>query len=148
MRAVLQCVSKASVEVDHQVIGKISQGLVILLAVHSDDTKEITKQMAEKIIHLRIFSDEMGKMNRSLTDIQGEILTISQFTLYADTKKGRRPNFVNSASAEKASSLYTFFIQYLKNLGYKVEQGKFQAHMSVSLINEGPCTIILDSEDR
>lgn len=145
MRAVIQRVKNSNVKVDNKAVGSINKGYTILLGVtHEDSVKEI-KWLCNKIINLRIFSDENGKMNLNLTDVQGEILLISQFTLYADCIKGRRPGFTEAASGEKAKELYERTIDELKNLGVKVETGIFAAHMDVELINDGPVTIILDT---
>lgn len=145
MRAVIQRVKNSNVKVDNKVVGSIEKGYTILLGVtHEDSIKEV-KWLCNKIINLRIFSDDNGKMNLSLQDIQGEILLISQFTLYADCIKGRRPGFTEAASGEKAKELYEKTIDELRNLGVKVESGIFGADMAVELINDGPVTIILDT---
>lgn len=146
MRAVIQRVKKARVTVDNNIVGSINQGFVVLLGVTHEDTLEDIKYLAEKIINLRIFEDEQGKLNLSLVDIQGEILSVSQFTLYADCRKGRRPSFTNAAPPEMANNLYLEFNNYLRELGIKVATGVFQAHMDVELVNNGPVTIILDSK--
>ncbi|NMA02420.1 MAG: D-tyrosyl-tRNA(Tyr) deacylase [Clostridia bacterium] len=146
MRAVIQRVKKAKVTVDNNIVGSINQGFVVLLGVTHEDTLEDIKYLAEKIINLRIFEDEQGKLNLSLVDIQGEILSVSQFTLYADCRKGRRPSFTNAAPPEMANNLYLEFNNYLRELGIKVATGVFQAHMDVELVNNGPVTIILDSK--
>jgi D-tyrosyl-tRNA(Tyr) deacylase len=146
VRAVIQRVKKAKVTVDNNIVGSINQGFVVLLGVTHEDTLEDIKYLAEKIINLRIFEDEQGKLNLSLVDIQGEILSVSQFTLYADCRKGRRPSFTNAAPPEMANNLYLEFNNYLRELGIKVATGVFQAHMDVELVNNGPVTIILDSK--
>ncbi len=145
MRAVIQRVHKASVEINKKTIGSIGPGLLILLAVHKNDTKEDAAWLADKILSLRIFDNNDGHMDLSLKDIKGEILVVSQFTLYGDCRKGRRPSWSNSASPELAERLYQYFISHLKNTGIKTATGKFQAMMNVSLINDGPVTLILDS---
>jgi len=146
VRAVIQRVKGAKVTVDNKVVGSINQGFVVLLGVTHEDSIEDIKYLAEKIVNLRIFEDEQGKLNLSLVDIQGEILSVSQFTLYADCRKGRRPSFTNAAPPEVANNLYLEFNDYLRELGIKVATGVFQAHMDVELVNDGPVTIILDSK--
>ncbi len=148
MRAVIQRVSSASVTVDSQTVGSIDTGLLILLGVGQDDSQDDTIWLAAKIAGLRIFPDEAGKMNLSLTQIQGEALVVSQFTLYGDCKKGKRPSFVQAAAPEIAKSLYQDFIAELIGHGLKVEAGTFQAKMDVALVNDGPVTLILDSPQR
>lgn len=145
MRAIIQRVKNSNVKVDNKAVGSIGKGFNILLGItHNDSIKEI-KWLCNKIVNLRIFSDENDKMNLSLGDVQGEILLISQFTLYADCIKGRRPGFTDAASGEKAKELYEQTISELKNLGVKVETGIFGADMTVEIINDGPVTIILDT---
>lgn len=146
MRAVLQRASGARVLVEGRVTGEIGAGLVVLIAVGKDDKGETAKTMAEKVVNLRIFNDEAGKMNRSLLDTEGAVLAISQFTLYGDARGQRRPSFVQAAPAEKGKALYEEFVSALRGLGVRVETGVFQAHMSVELTNDGPVTILLDSE--
>lgn len=146
MRAVLQRVSYASVTVDNKVIGSCNEGFMILVGFTHGDTKEIVNKMIDKIIKLRIFEDENEKMNLSLLDINGEILSISQFTLYADTNSGRRPSFTDAANKEIATELYDYFNLELKKYVKKVETGQFGAHMEVKLLNNGPVTICLDSD--
>ncbi|MGB9595225.1 MAG: D-aminoacyl-tRNA deacylase [Candidatus Poribacteria bacterium] len=146
MRAVIQRVSKASVSVDHQIVSSIAKGLLVLLGVGEDDDNSDAIYLAEKTAGLRIFEDTEGKMNLSVSDIGGEILVISQFTLYADCRKGRRPSFTDAAKPEKAIPLYSNYISALKNMGLKVETGIFQAYMEVELVNDGPVTIMLDSK--
>ena len=145
MRAVIQRVAKAKVEVKEELVSEIKQGLMVLVGVTKTDTKEDIEYIASKISNLRIFTDQDGKMNLSLKDIGGEILLISQFTLYGDARKGRRPSFTESASGEFAEKLYEDLIEYLKNEGFEVKTGKFGADMQVSLVNDGPVTIQLDS---
>ncbi|GAC1349537.1 MAG: D-aminoacyl-tRNA deacylase [Ktedonobacteraceae bacterium] len=147
MRALLQRVSRASVTVDEQVVGQIGLGLLVLLGVGQDDSDVQVKTLVEKIVHLRIFGDDEGKMNRSLLDIRGEVLIISQFTLYADVRKGRRPSFTNAAPPIIARPLIERFKNVLTAYGLKVEEGVFGAHMKVELLNDGPVTIWLDSEE-
>lgn len=145
MRAVIQRVSKAKVEVKEELVSEINKGMMVLVGVTKTDTKEDIEYIASKISNLRIFTDQDGKMNLSLKDIGGEILLISQFTLYGDARKGRRPSFTESASGEFAEELYEDLIEYLKNEGLEVKTGKFGADMQVSLVNDGPVTIQLDS---
>ncbi|HEU5228407.1 MAG TPA: D-aminoacyl-tRNA deacylase [Ktedonobacteraceae bacterium] len=146
MRALLQRVSTASVTVDGQIVGQIGQGLLILLGVGHDDSEAQVKTLVEKIVHLRIFGDDEGKMNRSLLDINGQALVVSQFTLYADTRKGRRPSFVEAAPPAIAEELVERFKAAIAAYGIQVESGIFGAHMNVALVNDGPVTIMLDSE--
>ena len=146
MRAVVQRVTSASVTVDGRVAGEIGAGLLVLLGVSRTDNPESATYLAEKIANLRIFSDEAGKMNLSLVDIGGAALVVSQFTLYGDTRGGRRPSFIQAAPPEEASRLYDEFVQSMRALGVAVETGVFQAHMQVELVNDGPVTILLDSE--
>ncbi len=145
MRIVLQRVTRASVTVDGRVTGEIGPGLVVLVAVGREDSSATAASMAEKIVNLRIFNDDQGKMNRSLLDTGGAILAVSQFTLYADARGGRRPSFVLAAPPELGKALYEEFVAALRALGVRVETGVFQAHMSVDLVNDGPVTILLDS---
>ena len=146
MRALLQRVSSASVTVEGQIVGQIGQGLLILLGVGQTDSEAQVKILVEKIIHLRIFGDEEGKMNRSLLDIGGQALVVSQFTLYADTRKGRRPSFVDAAPPAIAEELVERFKAAFAAYSIQVESGIFGAHMDVALVNNGPVTIWLDSE--
>jgi D-tyrosyl-tRNA(Tyr) deacylase len=149
MRAVIQRVAEASVTVNGTAIGSIRQGLVVLLAIEDADTPEDIEWLSGKIVRLRIFDDENGLMNRSVQDVQGEILLVSQFTLFASTKKGNRPSFSQSAHPEVAVPLYEKFVARLSlDLGRPVHTGQFGAHMLVKLINEGPVTIIIDSKLR
>lgn len=145
MRIVLQRVTHASVTVDGRVIGEVGRGLVVLVAVGREDSSATAVSMAEKIVNLRIFNDDQGKMNRSLLDTGGAILAVSQFTLYADARGGRRPSFVLAAPPELGKKLYEEFVAALRALGLRVETGVFQAHMSIDLVNDGPVTILLDS---
>src|SRR2546422_7831723 len=146
MRALLQRVSQASVTVDEQVVGHIGQGLLVLLGVGQGDSEAQVKNLADKIVYLRIFGDEAGKMNRSLLDIGGEVLVISQFTLYANTRRGRRPSFTEAAPPTLAEPLVERFKDAIAAYGLTVADGIFGAYMEVALLNEGPVTIWLDSE--
>jgi len=148
MRVVLQRVTEASVEVEGKVIGKINNGLLILLGIHTDDNMKELEWMVKKIIGLRIFEDENGKMNNSLNDVNGKLLIVSQFTLYGDCEKGRRPGFTDAARPEKAIPMYNEFIERCKSLGVSVESGEFGADMKVSLLNDGPVTLVIDSPER
>ncbi|RHW40603.1 D-tyrosyl-tRNA(Tyr) deacylase [Neobacillus notoginsengisoli] len=145
MRAVVQRSKEASVTVEGEVKGAISSGLVILLGVTHEDTEKDAAFLAEKIANLRIYEDEAGKMNLSLLEVGGEVLSVSQFTLYGDCRKGRRPNFMAAARPEHANELYEVFNRLLREKGIKVETGIFGAMMDVSLVNDGPVTLILDS---
>ncbi|WP_024621045.1 D-aminoacyl-tRNA deacylase [Metaclostridioides mangenotii] len=145
MRSVVQRVSSSSVTVDGDVIGKIDKGLMVLLGVTHDDTSKDVDYMIDKILNLRIFEDEDDKMNLSLKDIGGELLVVSQFTLYGDCRKGRRPSFTNAAKPDLADKLYEEFIAKAKSQGLNVGTGQFGAHMMVDLTNDGPVTILLDS---
>src|SRR5437868_1683121 len=147
MRALLQRVSRASVTVDGNVVGQIGQGLLVLLGVGQEDSEVEVKTLADKIVHLRIFGDDEGKMNRSLLDVGGEVLVVSQFTLYADVRKGRRPSFTDAAPPSLAEPLVERFKDALATYGLKVEDGVFGAYMEVELINSGPVTIWMDSEE-
>jgi D-tyrosyl-tRNA(Tyr) deacylase len=146
MRAVVQRVSRASVTVEGRVTGEIGGGLMILLGVGREDTPAVATVLAEKVANLRIFEDEQGKMNRSLLDVQGAALVVSQFTLYGDARGQRRPSFISAAPPEKAKALYEEFAVAMQKLGITVATGIFQAMMSVELVNEGPVTILLDSD--
>ncbi|WP_042146115.1 D-aminoacyl-tRNA deacylase [Paucisalibacillus sp. EB02] len=148
MRTVAQRAKDASVTVDNKVVGEISNGLVVLLGVTHEDTMDDAKYLVNKIVNLRIFEDEDNKMNLSLKDVEGDILSISQFTLYGDTRKGRRPNFMQAAKPELANQLYEQFNDLIRAEGIKVETGQFGAMMDVKLTNIGPVTLILDSKDR
>jgi D-tyrosyl-tRNA(Tyr) deacylase len=146
MRAVVQRVSRAQVTVEGRVTGQIDAGLMILLGVGRDDTKEVAASMAVKVANLRIFEDDQGKMNKSLLEVRGGALVVSQFTLYGDARGQRRPSFMAAAPPEKAVALYEEFSASLRNLGVTVATGVFQTMMSVELVNEGPVTIMLDSD--
>jgi D-tyrosyl-tRNA(Tyr) deacylase len=148
LRAVIQRVSRARVTVDSRVAGEIQTGMLILLGVGRDDTPEAAAYLAEKIANLRVFVDDAGKMNRSLVEISGSALVVSQFTLYGDTRGGRRPSYIQAAPPEDANQLYEEFVRRLRSFGVRVETGVFQAHMEVELVNDGPVTILLDSEKK
>lgn len=147
MRAVVQRVSRASVTVDGRVVGAIDNGLMILLGVGREDGEAEAIQLAKKIAGLRIFEDDQGKMNLDASQIDGSALVVSQFTLWADTKKGRRPSFIKAGAPEIAEPLYQFFTKQLNKLGLATAQGIFGAHMAVELINDGPVTLILDTDE-
>ena len=144
MKLVIQRVNNAKVDVDNKTIGQIEKGFLVLIGVGPEDTKEIADFLVEKLCNLRIFEDENQKMNLSIKDIDGELLIVSQFTLYADCKKGNRPSFAGAAEPEKANALYEYLIEKWKDKVKKVEHGKFGADMKVSLLNDGPVTIILE----
>jgi D-tyrosyl-tRNA(Tyr) deacylase len=148
MRVIIQRVSEASVSIDSQVKAKIKQGLMILVGISSEDNQEDIDWLTQKIINLRIFNDENGKMNLSLLDVKGEVLLISQFTLFASTKKGNRPSFIQSAKPEIAVPLYEQLIESLKANGIEIKTGTFGADMKVSLTNDGPVTISIDSKNK
>jgi len=145
MRAVIQRVKEAEVKISGKTVGKIGKGLLVLLAVHVDDTEDKIEKMATKIINLRIFGDQADKMNLSVKDMGGEILVVSQFTLYGDISKGNRPSFIESAKPDKAVPYYEKFVEKIKVSGLKTATGEFGAMMEVSLINDGPVTIIIDT---
>lgn len=146
MRAVIQRVISSKVEVDGVVVGSIKKGFNVLLGISKEDTEEDLKYIKDKLINLRIFEDKDDKMNLSLLDVNGEILLISQFTLYGDCRKGRRPNFMNALGGDDAKVLYDKFVLMVKETGLKVETGVFGAHMSVDIQNDGPVTVLLDSK--
>ena len=146
MKFVIQRVSEASVKVDGNIIGQIGKGFMVLIGVGQDDTKEIADKMVKKLVGLRIFEDENGKTNLALADVDGEMLLISQFTLYANCKKGYRPSFIESGAPDMASDMYEYIIEKCKETVPVVERGIFGADMKVSLVNDGPFTIVLDSE--
>jgi len=148
MKALLQKVSEAWVKVDGRLVSKIGKGLLIFLAVLVDDGEKEADYLAKRVAELRIFPDDEGKMNRSLLDVGGEALVVSQFTLAADTRKGRRPNFINAAKPEEAERLYNYFIERLREQGVPVASGVFQAMMEVGLINDGPVTFLIESKKR
>ncbi len=147
MRAVVQRVTQASVTVDGEIIGRIGKGFLILLGVAEGDTRQLAEKMADKICRLRIFEDENGKTNLSLEDVGGELLVISQFTLYADCRKGNRPSFIKAGAPQMAESLYGHFMKQCETHVDVVERGRFGADMKVELLNDGPFTLMLDSEE-
>ena len=146
MRAVVQRVSESAVTVDGEVVGRIGCGLLVLLGVTHEDTEKDAVFLAEKIVNLRIFSDDAGKMNRSLLDTGGGMLVVSQFTLYGDCRKGRRPSFIQAADPDKGDALYQYFVEKVRERGVTTATGRFGAMMAVSLINDGPVTLILESK--
>ena len=148
LKAVIQRVSRGSVSVAGQVTGSICQGFVVLLGVASDDTRQDAVYLSDKIINLRVFEDAGKKMNLSVAEIGGSLLVVSQFTLLADCRKGRRPSFIKAARPESAHALYTFFVERVRDAGIPVETGRFGADMAVSLVNDGPVTIIIDSRTK
>lgn len=145
MRAVVQRVSKAKVTVEGEVKGQIGMGLLVLLGVSEDDTEDDVRYLADKLVTLRIFPDDEGKMNRSLIDVGGGMLVVSQFTLFGDCRKGRRPSFIKAARPELADSLYRIFVAEVQGRGIQTGTGRFQAHMDVELVNDGPVTLLVDS---
>jgi D-aminoacyl-tRNA deacylase len=146
MRCVIQKVSRAKVTVDSEITGEIRRGILILLGVSREDSEKEADYLLHKTLNLRIFEDENDKMNLSLLDIKGELLVVSQFTLYGDARKGRRPSFIEAAAPEKALELYEYFVSQARTYLSKVATGRFQAMMEVELINDGPVTILLDSD--
>ncbi len=147
MKALLQRVSRASVSIDGEEVGSIGGGLVILLGVAGGDTEADAQYLAQKIVNLRIFSDEAGKFNLSALEVKGELLLVSQFTLLADARKGRRPSFTEAAPPAQAEKLFECFVEQARTTGLKVETGRFQQHMLVEIYNDGPVTILLDTRD-
>jgi len=145
VRAVVQRVGEAEVRAEGKVVGRIGRGLLVLLGVGVGDTEKDAELLAEKVVNLRVFPDEAGAMNRSLLDVKGELLVVSQFTLFGDARKGRRPSFIDAAPPEEANRLYRHCVAKARSSGVRVEEGIFRAMMDVSLINEGPVTILLDS---
>ena len=148
MRALSQRVSRASVSIEGQVIAAIKQGFVVFVGVGRGDSDVDARYLAEKIANLRVFADESGKFNLSIQDIGGEVLVVSQFTLFASTRKGRRPSFTDAAPPEKAEPLMDTFVQFLRTAGLRVDTGRFQQYMLVEIHNDGPVTIFIDSEER
>lgn len=144
MRIVLQRVTSAAVKVDGKVCGKIGTGYIVLLGIGKEDTEEDCRRLADKVMNLRIFSDENDKINLSLSDVDGELLVVSQFTLYADCRKGNRPNFIQAGAPDEAERLYKYFAEYCRSKGKHVETGIFGADMKVELVNDGPFTVILE----
>ena len=147
MKFVIQRVNEASVKVDGNIIGQIGKGFLVLVGVGQEDTKEIADKMVKKLLGLRIFDDENDKINLSLTDVGGELLVISQFTLYANCKKGYRPSFTDAGAPDMANEMYEYIVSKCREGGFHVETGEFGADMKVSLLNDGPFTIVLDSRD-
>ncbi len=145
MRAVVQRVTQACVRIEGKEVARVGQGYAVLLGVSTEDTEADARQMAEKIAHLRIFDDEQGKLNRSIVDVHGSVLSVSQFTLLAETSGGRRPSFIKAAPPETAESLYEAFNRALRALGVPVQTGQFRAKMVVEIHNDGPVTLILDT---
>lgn len=145
MRAVVQRVRRAEVRVEGKMIGRIGHGLVVLVGIAREDTPEAGKAMADKIVRLRIFDDQAGRMNLDIREAAGSVLAVSEFTLYGDCRKGRRPSYAGAAAPEAALPLYLAFVDSLRDLGVKVETGKFRAMMEVDLVNDGPVTLLLDS---
>ncbi len=148
MRALLQRVTGASVSVDGEVVGRIGRGLVVFVGVATEDTEKDAQYLAQKMVNLRIFADEEGKFNLSALDIKGELLLVSQFTLLADTRKGRGPSFVEAASPVRAEELFNYFVKQASTTGLRVETGRFQQYMQVEIHNDGPVTILLDSRGK
>jgi len=146
MRAVVQRVSSASVTVENEITGQIGRGFLVLLGIGQDDSEADVIYLAGKVAGLRVFEDEAGRMNLTLADVGGAVLAVSQFTLFGDCRKGRRPSFVAAARPEKANPLYEAFVAELRGQGLAVETGRFQAHMDVSMVNDGPVTLLLDSQ--
>src|SRR3954469_4728032 len=146
MRAVIQRVSRASVSVDGEIVGQIGKGLLVLLGVATSDDEAAAEYLAEKTAGLRVFEDDAGKMNLACADVGGAVLVVSQFTLYGDVRKGKRPSFDRAARPEEANRLYEHFVSRIRASGLKCETGKFQAMMEVELVNNGPVTVLLDSE--
>ena len=147
MRLVIQKVSQSSVKIDGKIVGAIEKGYMVLVGITNGDDETLVEKMVDKLVNLRIFEDENDKLNLSVLDVNGSILSISQFTLYANCKKGRRPSFIDAAKPDVSSPLYDYFNKMLEKKGVKVERGVFGAMMEVSLINDGPVTIILDSKE-
>ena len=148
MKALLQRVTRASVSIDNEEVGRIGQGLVVFLGVAGGDAEKDAQYLAQKIVNLRIFADEEGKFNLSALDINAELLLVSEFTLLADTRKGRRPNFIEAAAPAQAEELYEYFVEQTRATGLKVATGRFQAYMKVEIHNDGPVTIMLDSSEK
>ena len=148
MKALLQRVTEASVSVGGEVVGKIGRGLVVFVGVADGDTEKYARYLAQKTVNLRIFSDAVGRFNLSALDIEGELLIVSQFTLLADTRKGRRPSFIEAAPPAQAEELFSQFVEQVRTTGLKVETGRFQQYMQVEIHNDGPVTILLDSKEK
>ena len=148
LKALVQRVREASVTVNGKVVGEIDEGLVVFVGIDRDDSQQDIEYLVDKVVNLRIFSDEKSKFNISAAEINAELLIVSQFTLIADTRKGRRPSFIDAAPPETAQSLFNLFVERARGSGLKVETGRFQEHMLVSINNDGPVTILLDSKDK
>lgn len=148
MRACVQRVSRASVTVGGEIVGEIGNGLLVLLGVEADDTDQDLAYLADKVIALRVFADDEGKMNRSLQDVGGAMLVVSQFTLLGDCRKGRRPSYINAAEPEIGEAMYEQFVAHVAGQGIEVATGRFRAMMDVELVNDGPVTLLLDSRKR
>ncbi|MFC1841462.1 D-aminoacyl-tRNA deacylase [Candidatus Dependentiae bacterium] len=146
MRAIIQRVTSASVSVDDTLVSQIGVGLLVLLGIKDDDTQKDQEYIAKKMLNLRIFSDEQGKMNKSIQDISGELLLVSQFTLYGDCRKGNRPSFVKAMPPQKAEVFYNAFVEHVRKIYPRVKEGAFGAYMQVTLVNDGPVTILIDSQ--
>ncbi|MCZ6492327.1 MAG: D-aminoacyl-tRNA deacylase [Acidobacteria bacterium] len=146
MRAVVQRVSRAAVRVNAETVGQIETGLVVLLGIAAGDTREAADYLAEKVASLRVFTDREGKMNLAVGEVQGAVLAVSQFTLYGDVRRGRRPSYIRAAVPEEAEPLYEYFLKALRGRGFPVESGVFRAMMELELVNDGPVTILIDSE--
>jgi len=147
VKAVLQRVDHASVQAEAAMVGEVGRGLLAFLGVAEGDTEEDARRLAEKTVHLRIFNDAAGRFNLSVVDIEGEILAVSQFTLLADARKGRRPSFTGAAPPEEAERLFDYFVEQVRRAGVPVKTGRFGAHMHVTILNDGPVTIVLDSRE-
>ena len=148
MKALLQRVTSASVSIAGEIVGRIGQGLVVFVGVANGDTEKDAQYLAQRTVNLRIFADDAGRFNLSAVDIKGELLVVSQFTLLADTKKGRRPSFIEAAPPAQAEELFERFLEQVRTSGLKVETGRFQQHMEVEIHNDGPVTILLDSREK
>jgi len=148
VKTLLQRVTEASVSIAGELVGRIGQGLVVFVGVADGDTEKDAQYLAQKTVNLRIFADEEGKFNLSILDIKGELLLVSQFTLLADARKGRRPSFVEAAPPERAEELFNYFVEQASATGLKVETGRFQQYMQVEIHNDGPVTILLDSREK
>jgi len=148
VKALLQRVNEASVSVTGEVVGRIDKGLVVFVGVADGDAEKDAQYLVQKTVNMRIFADEEGRFNLSALDIKGELLLVSQFTLLADTRKGRRPSFIEAAPPERAEGLFQYFVEQVRATGLKVETGRFQQYMQVEIYNDGPVTILLDSRDK
>jgi len=148
MKVLLQRVTGASVSIDGKVVGEIGQGLVVLIGIATKDTEEDAQYLAQKVVNLRIFADERGKFNLSALDVSGELLLVSEFTLMANTRKGRRPSFAEAAPPDQAKELFEYFVEQTWTTGLKVATGRFQAYMQVEIYNDGPVTVLLDSREE